>query len=182
MKRRIGFKSPSVSVWIASIVAVQVLCGFFFIYDIFASVFGLRVDPIDWQVREFIEIGGIAGLVLGSFLGIYALRKSESQLRRAEGQARMAAGAFMEIVEERFSEWDLTAAERDVALFALKGMSIQEIAGLRHTSDGTVKAQTNAIYRKAGVNGRPQLLSLFMDELMGDAWMVHESPDLSKAA
>jgi DNA-binding CsgD family transcriptional regulator len=45
-------------------------------------------------------------------------------------------------------------------------MSTQEIAELRQTSEGTVKAQTNAIYRKAGVSGRPQLLSLFIDELM----------------
>jgi hypothetical protein len=32
-----------------------------------------------------------------------------------------------------------------------------------------VKAQTNAIYRKAGVTGRSQLLSLFIDEMMRDA-------------
>ena len=31
-----------------------------------------------------------------------------------------------------------------------------------------MKAQTNAIYRKAGVSGRPQLLSLFIDDLMRD--------------
>ena len=55
-----------------------------------------------------------------------------------------------------------------MALFAIKGMSTQEIASLRATSEGTVKAQTNAIYRKAGVTGRPQLLSLFIDDLMDD--------------
>ena len=54
----------------------------------------------------------------------------------------------------------------DVALFAIKGMSTAEIAALRSTSEGTVKAQTNAIYRKAGVSGRPQLLSLFIEDLM----------------
>jgi hypothetical protein len=36
-------------------------------------------------------------------------------------------------------------------------MSTAEIAALRSTSEGTVKAQTNAIYRKAGVTGRSQL-------------------------
>jgi DNA-binding NarL/FixJ family response regulator len=39
---------------------------------------------------------------------------------------------------------------------------------LRQTSEGTVKAQTNAIYRKAEVSGRSQLLSLFIDDLMRD--------------
>ena len=72
----------------------------------------------------------------------------------------------MELLEERFADWGLTPAERDVALFAIKGMSTAEIAGLRNTSEGTVKAQTNAIYRKAGVSGRPQLLSLFIEDLM----------------
>jgi hypothetical protein len=55
-----------------------------------------------------------------------------------------------------------------VALFAIKGLTTAEIAALRGTSEGTVKAQTNAIYRKAGVTGRPQLLSLFIDELIGE--------------
>jgi DNA-binding CsgD family transcriptional regulator len=72
----------------------------------------------------------------------------------------------MDIMGERFDEWGLTPAERDVALFAIKGLSIADIAQMRETSEGTVKAQTAAIYRKAGVSGRSQLLSLFIDDLM----------------
>ena len=44
-----------------------------------------------------------------------------------------------------------------MALLALKGLTIGEIAALRATREGTVKAQCAAIYRKAGVSGRPQL-------------------------
>ena len=72
----------------------------------------------------------------------------------------------MELLEERFTKWALTPAKRDVALFAIKGLSTAEIAGLRQTSEGRVKAQTAAIYRKAGVSGRLHLLSLFIDDLM----------------
>ena len=54
-----------------------------------------------------------------------------------------------------------------MALFAIKGLNVQDIARLRETSEGTVKAQTAAIYRKAEVTGRPQLLSLFIEDLMG---------------
>jgi DNA-binding CsgD family transcriptional regulator len=75
----------------------------------------------------------------------------------------------MDILNERFDDWGLTPAERDVALFAIKGLSIADIAQMRSTSEGTVKAQTNAIYRKAGVTGRSQLLSLFIDDLMDGA-------------
>ena len=53
-------------------------------------------------------------------------------------------------------------------MLAIAGRSIAEIARLRQTKEGTVKAQGNAIYQKAGVTGRPQLPSLFIDELLGD--------------
>lgn len=151
------------------IFVVQVACAFFFVSDILSSVLGLRASPMSWEMREFIEIGAAIGLVLGLLFGALALRKSFQDRRAAEEKLRRASTAFMELMEERFVEWNLTPAERDVALFAIKGMTTAEIAGLRNTSEGTVKAQTNAIYRKAGVAGRPQLLSLFIDDLMQDA-------------
>ncbi|MDX1782250.1 MAG: LuxR C-terminal-related transcriptional regulator [Thalassovita sp.] len=158
-------------VWIIGAVAlVQILCAFFFVSDILASVLGLRSNPISWQTRELLEIGASVGLILGAILGGLMLLRALHRQAVAEKSLRLASGAFMEVLEERFAEWGLTPSERDVALFAIKGLSTGEIAGLRSTSEGTVKAQTNAIYRKAGVSGRPQLLSLFIDELMGDGW------------
>lgn len=88
----------------------------------------------------------------------------------------------MNLLEERFAEWGLTPAEKDVALFAIKGLATPEIAALRSTSEGTVKAQTNAIYRKAGVTGRSQLLSLFIEDLMReDSGLRLGAPDQSAA-
>ncbi|MCU0853977.1 MAG: helix-turn-helix transcriptional regulator [Rhodobacteraceae bacterium] len=151
---------------IAVILLVQVFCAFFFVSEILASVLGIAYQPLDWAFVELIEIGAAVGLILGVILGGLALRESFRRTRRAEEGLRRASSAFMEVLEERFTDWGLTPAERDVALFAIKGMSTQEIATLRSTSEGTVKAQTNAIYRKAGVSGRPQLLSLFIEDLM----------------
>ncbi len=150
------------------VLAVQLLCTLFFVSDIVITVLGLRTHPISWQTREYLELGAAIGLVLGVVLGGFALWSSLRRSRRAESRLRAASGAFMDLMEERFREWGLTAAERDVALFAIKGLSTAEIADLRNTSEGTVKAQTNAIYRKAGVNGRPQLLSLFIEDLMDE--------------
>lgn len=151
---------------IIAIFVVQALCAFFFVSDILSSVLGLRTTPISWEMRELLEIGAAVGLVLGVVIGGLMLRRALRERNRAEERLRRASGAFMDLLEERFVEWGLTPSERDVALFAIKGMSTAEIAGLRSTSEGTVKAQTNAIYRKAGVTGRPQLLSLFIDDLM----------------
>ncbi len=100
--------------------------------------------------------------------GAVALWNANRHRHAAEEKLRIASIAFADLLAQRFRQWGLTPAEADVALFAIKGLSTAEIASLRNTSEGTVKAQTNAIYRKAGVTGRPQLLSLFIDELMQD--------------
>lgn len=148
---------------------VQAVCAFFFIGDILSAHVGFRAQPISWQLREIIEIGAAFGLVLGFVLGALALHRSHQRHKHAEAKLRAASGAFMELVEDAFVDWGLTPAERDVALFAIKGFSTAEIAELRSTSEGTVKAQTNAIYRKAGVSGRSQLLGLFIDGLVDTA-------------
>ena len=155
--------------WILALVfLVQLACALFFVSDILASVLGLPFGPMPWELRELLEVGAAAGLLMGLGLGGLALRRALRERARAEESLRRASGAFHDLLEERFAGWALTAAERDVALFAIKGLSTAEIAAVRQTSEGTVKAQTNAIYRKAGVSGRPQLLSLFIDDLMRD--------------
>lgn len=147
---------------------VQIACAIFFVADILLSVIGVPIPLIPWRFIELIEIGAAVGLLLGIAMAALALRASRRRLLATERALRAASTAFTALVEERFTDWGLTPAERDVALFALKGMNIAEIAMLRETSIGTVKAQTNAIYRKAGVKGRTQLVSLFVEDLMQD--------------
>jgi len=150
--------------YILTIVLVQLICAAFFVSRILSSIFGFA--PFSWQIYELIEIGAAVGLFLGVLLGVLLLRKIMVRNTHIEDQLRLASGAFMEVLDEYFTAWGLTPAERDVALFAIKGMSTSEMAELRDVSEGTIKAQTNAIYRKANVSGRMQLLSLFIDELI----------------
>lgn len=150
------------------ILAVQIVCATFFVAQILITVLGLNIGPFDWVYIELIEIGAAVGLILGVVMGAFGLTQSRTRTLKAEEALRRARSAFRDVLAERFEEWDLTEAESDVALFAIKGFSTQDIAGFRGVSEGTVKAQTNAIYRKAGVTGRPQLLSLFIDELVED--------------
>ncbi|MCB1388802.1 MAG: helix-turn-helix transcriptional regulator [Rhodobacteraceae bacterium] len=154
---------------IALVLLVQALCTVFFVSDIVASVLGLRDVPIAWQTRELLEIGAALGLVLGLALGALALFEARREVRTTRMRLRRAQGAFQDLMDERFTEWGLTAAERDVALFAIKGLNTAEIAAVRGTSEGTIKSQSNAIYRKAGVGGRAQLLGLLIDDLTGTA-------------
>ncbi len=142
----------------------QIVCALLFLVGFLSTVTGLF--RINWALYELIEVSAALGLLIGATLGAMMLRQTLQSHAKMEMQLRAASGAFMELLEERFQAWGLTPAEKDVALFAIKGMNTTEIAGLRGVSEGTIKAQTNAIYRKAGVSGRTQLLSLFIDELV----------------
>jgi DNA-binding CsgD family transcriptional regulator len=146
---------------------VQAVCAFVFVGDILLSVIGFFPVPIAWSTRELMEMGALIGLMLGLVSGGLLVWKSFGELHRAEARIERASASFTDVLNARFAEWGLTVAERDVALFAIKGLSIEQIAALRETSEGTVKSQTAAIYRKAGVTGRPQLLSLFIEDMMG---------------
>ena len=168
------------TVALVGLLVVQSLCALFFVSDIAMSVFGLYPIPLSWSSREVLEIGAAIGLVLGLAFGALALRRSLKELSLARARLRRASSAFLDIMNEHFDDWGLTPAERDVALFSIKGLSTQEIAALRKTSEGTVKAQNNAIYRKAGVTGRPQLLSLFIEDLMGEPIRLRVAPDASE--
>ncbi len=158
-------------VLISLLLVTQLVCAFFFVGQTLMTMMDIEHSPISWELHEILEISAALGLVFGAVLGVVVLRRSMRRQKRAEEQLRQVSGAFMELMQTRFVDWGLTSAERDVALFAIKGMNTQEIASLRGTAGGTVKAQTNAIYRKAGVNGRSQLLSLFIEDLMDEDMM-----------
>ncbi len=149
------------------LLALQASCALVFVGDILLSAFGIYPAPLSWGLRELLEMGAGLGLFLGMILGLLLVLRAIRDLRRAEARLERASAAFVDLLNARFDQWALTAAERDVALFAIKGLSVQEMARLRETSEGTIKAQTAAIYRKANVTGRPQLLSLFIEDLMG---------------
>ena len=161
--------------FVAALFLVQSLCAIVFVSDVFSSFVGFEASALSWQMRELLEIAAAFGLITGAILGGFAMRRVVRDRNMAQERLRRASGAFLDLLEERFLEWSLTPAERDVALFAIKGMSTAEISLLRATSEGTVKAQTNAIYRKAGVSGRSQLLSLFIDDLMRDDGTVRNA-------
>ena len=146
----------------------QVICAAVFLWDLLSSVLGLRTTPISWQVREMLEIAASIGLLLGAGFGIWLVLNAGRRVQRAEDALRAASGAFATIVEERFADWALTPAEKEVAWLSLKGFSVTEIAGLRGTSESTVKVQSTAIYRKADVGGRAQLLAIFVEDLLDD--------------
>ncbi len=148
------------------LILTQILCASFFLYNIITTVFGFRTNAISWQVKELLEISASLGLLLGSILGGRAIIIARKEQQKAEKSLRSAATAFSIVVDEKLSSWGLTNSEQDVAWFVIKGFSNAEISNLRGSSEGTIKAQLNAVYRKSGSTGRAQMISLLVDDLL----------------
>ncbi|MEM7295174.1 MAG: hypothetical protein AAF330_00875 [Pseudomonadota bacterium] len=150
-----------------SLFALQSICCAYFLSDILWDIFwpGQMSPLID---NDTLELLVTFALFLGLGFTSLELRKVLTRQNQLEDQIKIASGAFNEVMEARFSSWSLTAAEREVAILAIKGFSIAEMADLRETKQGTIKAQCASVYKKAGVTGRLQLLSVFLDDLMAD--------------
>jgi len=151
-------------VW--TLVLVQCLCGAYFLWEILASILGIPSVPLRWRVRELVEAGASLGLTLGAFLGVSLALVAQKATNRAETARRMTSGEFTAVVDSYFEKLGLTGAETEIAWLVLKGMSMAEIADLRQTRIGTVKAQCTAIYKKAGVSGKGQLVSQLVEDLL----------------
>ncbi|MBW4709767.1 hypothetical protein KX928_18420 [Roseobacter sp. YSTF-M11] len=158
-----------------SLFALQAICCAYFLVDIVWDVF--------WptSLNRFADSDLIEGLVtFALFFGLVftgnELRQIQSRQDKLEEQIKVASGAFTEVLEGRFQTWSLTSAEREVAILAIKGFSIAEMADLRDTKQGTIKAQCASVYRKADVAGRLQLLSVFLDDLMADDLVKPATP------
>lgn len=159
--------SPAKAIALSGLLAVQVLGLSFFLVDVIADLLGWE-GLVDGIGHHSLELAMVLALILSAAVTWVAFRRVVTRQRRVEAQLRVASGAFLDLIDEHFDAWGLTPSERDVAMLSIKGLAIAEIAALRSTKEGTVKAQCNAIYSKAGVSGRQQLLSLFIEELLGD--------------
>lgn len=154
------------SLLLTAIVFLQVSFSLFYIIDIAMELFGFRKVAVSWEYHEIVQLVTIFGMLLGAFLSIVVLKGISGNMREVDSKMLAASGQFHELMDRRFGEWGLTPSEKDVALFSLKGLSNAEIAEARGKSVGTIKAQCNSIYQKAGVTGRTQLISSFIEDLV----------------
>lgn len=148
------------------LVAVQTIAGGYFLWTILAALLGLPDLPLRWQAREMVDLGAALGLILGAVLSVRLALQARRARDRAEKARRLTAGEFTRVVRDYFTELGLTEAEREVAWYIVKGFPIAEIARLRGTAEGTVRVQSTAIYKKAGVTGKSQLVSLIVEDLL----------------
>ena len=147
----------------AVIYAVSALA---FLSELVGEITGVYLFSSSWLVHEIIAVVTLFGFIVGGVMIWFGYDAMNQRNRKVEQTLRSARGEFFEMLNLQFDRWDLTDAERDVALLTVKGMTVAEIANIRNTSQGTIKSQNNAIYRKADVKGRTQLLGVLIDELL----------------
>lgn len=94
------------------------------------------------------------------------LHRSRAESERWRAEARDLLAGLGDLIDKQFRRWGLTAAEREVALLLLKGLSHKEVASTRAVSEATARQQAAAVYRKAGVAGRHDLAGFFLEDLL----------------
>ncbi|OED49343.1 hypothetical protein AB838_07500 [Rhodobacteraceae bacterium (ex Bugula neritina AB1)] len=93
-------------------------------------------------------------------------KRTRADARHWSGIARRQLDGLSLHINLQFHRWQLTPAEKDVALLLLKGFSMREIAEFRHISERTARQQATTIYAKAEVSGRAALSAFFLEDLL----------------
>ncbi len=171
--RQMGPFNPSA--WPAArmlglIALIQFLCALLFGIDIIYELHRdlISAPPPTWPqlLHLVVECFAVGLLWLGYVLSHRQMRRLRSAGTEQAYELQSLRGHFDDILLRQFAAWGLSKAESDIALLSLRGLKISEIAKLRATKEGTIKAQLSAIFRKAGVGTRTELLGVFMDEFL----------------
>jgi DNA-binding NarL/FixJ family response regulator len=152
----------------------------------FALLMGVEVltEDDDVELADLLADAVQTALIVASATGVSLLTgrfQAEREARealtrdlalaRAEGEAwRQRAQSYLsglgEEIQKQFEQWQLTLAEREVGLLMLKGFSHGEIAGLRGTTEATVRHQARAVYQKSNLPGRTAFCAYFLEDLL----------------
>ena len=156
------------------------------------TAFGIVSEGGNFTLLDFIDDTLATLLTIGSAVCIALLlqrmqAQHEEQLAllrdldiaRAEGEGwrskvQSHLAGLKGAMDQQFQAWGMTAAEREVGLLILKGLSHKEIAALRATTDATVRQQAQSIYRKAGLPGKTAFSAYFLEDLFVSAGVAND--------
>ncbi len=133
-------------------------------------------EEVALDVAEKLIFVALMGVVAWTVHGLIDVRESQVALSNnlartlAQGEAwrvqrRTEIEALGKAIEDQFRQWQLSAAEVDIAGLMLKGASLKEIALARETSEATIRQQAQSVYRKSGLSGRAELSAYFLESL-----------------
>ncbi len=74
--------------------------------------------------------------------------------------------SFWNSIQDQFKSWNLTEAEKEIAILLLRGLSNQQIAAIRGKSLKTIENQAFSIYQKSGTTGKLEFIAYFISPLL----------------
>jgi DNA-binding CsgD family transcriptional regulator len=96
--------------------------------------------------------------------------RAEGEDWRNKVQSHLA-GIRIEM-EKQFEEWGMTAAEQEIGMLILKGLTHKEVASLRGTTEATVRQQAQSIYQKSNLPGKTAFSAYFLEDLFAPEMMA----------
>jgi len=149
---------------------IQFVAGMILAFDLGGEIHGVLRAPGVVGVALWVHL--VAEALATAALGL-AFVLTRRQVRRLRAIAadraailRALRSDFDGLVRKRFMAWGLTKSETDIAFLTLRGLKITEIAALRETREGTIKAQTSHILHKSGHRTRTEFVAAFMDDFL----------------
>ena len=124
------------------------------------ALIGAALAVTAWLWRRWWLAEASAGVLRHTL----AARQAERDAWRA--RAERALEGLGRAVDEQFRAWQLTPAEREVALLLLKGHGHKQIAAATQRSERTVRQHAVAVYQKSGLQGRAELAAFFLEDLV----------------
>lgn len=132
-----------------ALITVICLIGAYFLWR---RIQGLQVEVVD---QKQIAVDALE-----------ARRLAQAESAKWRAEAAQAIRGLSDAIDAQLSKWRLTAAEKEVALLLLKGLSLKEVADVRGVSEKTARAQSFSIYAKSGLAGRAELSAFFLEDLL----------------
>ncbi len=161
------------TVFLIGLIVAQAICAAFFLYDVTKDILEGHSASAFYL---FMEALATVTLIAAAVMEARELRNLMAERALNARSMTIARGQIQSVIDAYFVDWRLTPAETDVAALTIKGLSITEIAEMRQSREGTIKTHLNAIYRKAGVSGRAQLVSMLIEDLMGTPLLPNAEP------
>ncbi len=168
--------------------SLNAIMAAFLLFVVIAGIVDLALDRpaswftahVAWEVLTVVASGSFSILLFRRWrASSSALRDTQASLQATtaalaqrqqerdawRASAEQALRGFGAAIDGQFATWQLTRAEREVALLLLKGLGHKQVAATLGRSERTVRQQAVDVYRKAGVQGRSELAAFFLQDV-----------------
>jgi DNA-binding CsgD family transcriptional regulator len=156
---------------------------------LFGAYFFLAIDDIIDDVNDNVPkihiFANVAFLAAAVFALIFFIRLSYKEIKAEIDRRSRFTNQVIEHSEElaiqveslksgvtqtinnHFTIWRFSDAEKEIGFLLLKGFSFKEIGNFRSTSEKTVRDQATNIYKKSDTKNRAEFVAYFLEDLLG---------------